>query len=61
MSSTARFFKKIVATIVIVMALAVSFAIIFFCQKASLARINKYPNVSCHEFEKEYENRTVVW
>ena len=52
-----RNFKRIVVSIIIVILLAVSFAIIFTCQKSSLAKKMKYPKVNCKTIDVEYVDR----
>lgn len=41
--------------------LAVSFAIIYACAKASLAKKEKYPKVDCDDFTKDYGSRLDIW
>jgi len=53
--------KKIIVTIIIIILLGISFSVIFVCQKASLAKKEKYPNVNCIELQKEYNNRADSW
>ena len=46
---------------VIIVILALSFTVIFTCEKMSLAKVQKYPLVSCASFEHEYEERAEAW
>jgi hypothetical protein len=41
--------------------LSCSFAIIFVCAKASLAKKNKYPKVACSDFTHDYGERHDIW
>jgi hypothetical protein len=46
--------KKFIVAIIILGLLAASFAVIFVCKKASLAKKDKYPKVNCQEFVANY-------
>jgi hypothetical protein len=41
--------------------LGFSFALIFTCAKASLAKKAKYPKVNCEDFVDEYRDRLDHW
>ena len=56
-----RTFKRVIVSIVILILLSCSFAIIFVCAKASLAKKNKYPKVVCNDFAHDYGDRHDIW
>jgi len=47
--------------IIILIALAVSFSIIFAASKASLAKKEKYPKINCSEIINNYGTRHDLW
>ena len=47
--------------VIILGLLAASFAIIFVCKKASLAKKDKYPKVNCQEFVENYGINKAQW
>lgn len=53
--------KRFFVSIVIVLALTVSFIIIFQCKKASEAKKTKYPKINCGEFSKDFSDRMDIW
>lgn len=56
-----RTFKKIIVTIIVAILLSISFAIIFICQKKSLAFKNKYPRVKCSRYQDNYLGHHDEW
>ena len=53
--------KRIIMAIIILIALAVSFSIIFAASKASLAKKEKYPKINCQEIINNYGTRHDLW
>jgi hypothetical protein len=53
--------KKLIVFIIVAILLAISFAIIFVCQKKSLAFKNKYPKVQCARVSDNYLNHHDDW
>jgi len=51
----------VIVSIIILILLGISFAIIFACAKASLAKKEKYPKVNCMDFTEEYGERMDLW
>lgn len=56
-----RNIKRFMMAVIVLIALALSFSIIFAASKASLAKKEKYPKVNCMEIAKNYEGRHDLW
>ena len=56
-----RNIKKLAVAFIIFILLCISFSSIFLCQKASLAKKNKYPKVNCQHFVDDYKGRNKDW
>ena len=54
-------FKKFIVFIIVGILLGISFAIIFTCQKISLAYKTKYPRVRCERYEDNYLGHHDEW
>ena len=56
-----RRLKGIIVSIIIGILLGLSFAVIYVCQKNSLALKNKYPKINCNEFSRDYVGKKEVF